>query len=192
MRIRSGLSLLAVLACGCRPARPPAPPPPAPPRPALEVEKVRERLRVTPLEAVFSVVRGEPPADEFVSIKNMSTAAVDLVTIAVVGTDAAAFKIVSAPKLPLTLLPGAQASVNVAFAPAASVQARVHRATLRILLGPRGEDGQPVDLSGLVLAGGGGDNEPPLQQIVEALGFATDVGGPALRLGMDARPIGEE
>jgi hypothetical protein len=184
--------LVAAAVLACRPARPPAPPPAPPPRPVLQVEKVREVLRVTPLEAVFSVVRGEPPADEFVGIRNTGEEPVQLVTIEVVGSDAEVFKIVSAPKLPLTLLPAAQVSVTIAFAPSAAAEARVHRATLRILVGPRGEDGQPVDLSGLVLAGRMGDKEPPLQRIVEALGFATDVGGRDLKLGNEDRPLGDE
>jgi hypothetical protein len=155
------------------------------------VKAVRENVQVTPLEAVFSRVRGEGEAEESVAIRNMGGAPIQLSAVEVVGKDAPVYKINSRPELPITLVPSAQVSVSVAFAPPADAAPGVHRAMLRVLLGPSREEGPPVDLSGLVLVGRGGDKEPPLQHVLEALGFAVDVGAD-LRVPTDPDPLGDE
>jgi len=156
------------------------------------VQKVHEDLQVTPLEAVFSGVRGEHESEENVAIKNTGGAPVQVSALEVVGAEAASFKLTSKPDLPITLVPNAQVSVSVAFAPAREASPGVHRGMLKILLGPQREEGPPVDLSGLVLTGKRGVEEPPLRQVLEALGFAVDVGGTELRLGTAAALLGEE
>jgi hypothetical protein len=182
---------LAVAAC--------RPPPPRAPRPVLppdaagpRVQKVREDLQVTPLEAVFSGVRGESPAEESVGIRNLGSTPVQLSAVEVVGQDAAVFRLTALPDLPVTLVPSAQVSVGIAFAPARDAAPGVRRAMLKVLLGPEREEGPPVDLSGLVLAGRYGEREPPLQQVFEALGFGVDVGAADLRLGTTADALGDE
>lgn len=190
VRCAALLTLTALAAC-----RPPAPKAPAPakaPPPGLEVKAVRENLQVTPLEAVFSGVRGEGKSEESVAVRNNGTATVELAAVEIAGKDAAVFKITAgADKLPIRLVAGSQVSVSVAFAPPLDAQPGVHRAMLRVLLGPNREEGPPVDLSGLVMAGKGGDKEPSLQQILEALGFQVDVGAD-LKLGIDPAPLGDE
>jgi hypothetical protein len=156
------------------------------------VQKVREDLQVTPLEAVFSGVRGDGESEENVAIKNTGGAPVQVSAVEVVGQQASSFKITSKPDLPITLVPNAQVSVSVAFAPAREASPGVHRAMLKILLGPERDEGPPVDLSGLVLVGRRGDKEPPLHQVLEALGFSVDVGGTELRLGTAPEARGEE
>jgi hypothetical protein len=190
--VRLALAASLVLAVAGCPAPRPAVPRPAPaPEPGLRVQKVREDLQVTPLEAVFSGVRGEGEAEESVAIKNTGSAPVQLSAVEVVGDDAAAFKINAQPTLPITLIPSAQVAVAVAFAPGKDSKPGVHRAMLKVLLGPSREEGPPVDLSGLVLTGRYGDKEPPLGQILETLGFAVEVGA-GLRLGTAPEPLGEE
>ena len=152
----------------------------------------RVELQVTPLEAVFSGVRGEEAPEENVAIKNTGGEPLQVSAVEVVGQEAAAFKLTSRPDFPITLVPNAQVSVSVAFAPARDATPGVHRAMLKILLGPSREEGPPVDLSGLVLAGKRGDKEPPLHQVLEALGFAVDVGPGELRLGNGSESTGEE
>jgi hypothetical protein len=156
------------------------------------VLRVREDVQVTPLEAVFSGVRGEGETEESVAIRNTGTTPIQLSAVEVVGQEAAAFKITSKPDLPITLMPAAQVAVSVAFAPARDANPGVHRAMLKVLLGPARDEGPPVDLSGLVLMGRYGDKEPPLQQVLEALGFSVDVGRADLRLGTLADPLGDE
>jgi hypothetical protein len=155
------------------------------------VQKVREELQVTPLEAVFSGTRGQVGGDETVSIKNTGSIPVQVSGLEVVGSDAAAFKLASLPDLPITLVANAQVSVSVAFAPGPDALPGVQRGMLKIFLGPDREEGPPVDLSGLVLLGRG-EREPPLQQILEALGFSVDVGRADLRLGTTSERLGDE
>jgi hypothetical protein len=184
--------LVTFALASCRPHPPQAPRPTPPADAGPRVQKVRDDVQVTPLEAVFSGVRGEGPSEESVGIRNMGSAPVQLSAVEVVGQDATAFRLVSAPDLPVTLIPAAQVSVAVAFAPGRDAAPGVRRAMLKVLLGPAREEGPPVDLSGLVLAGRYGDKEPPLQQVLEALGFGVDVGRADLRLGTAPDPLGDE
>jgi hypothetical protein len=191
--VRRTIAALAVSAlAGCPAMRPSHPRPAAAPDAGPRVQKVRDDLQVTPLEVVFSGVRGEGESEEPVGIKNTGTVPIQIAALEVVGDAAAPFKITSMPALPLTLVPAAQISVSVAFAPARDEAMGVRRAMLKVFLGPNREEGPPVDLSGLVLAGKHGDKEPPLQQILEALGFSVDVGRADLRLGLGPEPLGDE
>jgi hypothetical protein len=171
MIVRGATALLAV-SCATQVAPQAA----APGRPAVEVEKVREVLQVTPLELVFSGVRGEARAEENVGMRNMGTAPAELAGVEIVGPDAALFGLGAGPRMPLTLAPGAQASVTVVFSPAADAMPGVRRALLRVRVGPRAQEAPPVDLSGLVTAGRRPDQEPTLAQVVDALGFRLDAG----------------
>jgi hypothetical protein len=185
--------LTSIVVAGCPPPRPQAPRPAAPPDAGPRVQKVHEDLQVTPLEAVFSGVRGESGgSEENVGIKNTGSSPVQVSALEVVGREAASFKLTGKPDLPITLVPNAQVSVSVTFAPARDANPGVHRGMLKILLGPEREEGPPVDLSGLALAGKGGDREPPLRQALEALGFSVDVGSSELRLGTAPAALGEE
>jgi hypothetical protein len=190
---RLTVAVLATIALGgCPTPRPQSPRPSAPPDAGPRVQKVREDLQVTPLEAVFSGVRGEAGAEENVAIKNTGSAPVQVSALEVVGREASSFKIAAQPALPITLVPNAQVSISVAFMPAREASPGVHRGMLKILLGPEREEGPPVDLSGLALAGKRGDKEPPLRQVLEALGFSVDVGSAELRLGTAPEARGEE
>jgi hypothetical protein len=156
------------------------------------VEKVREELTVTPLELVFSGVRGEPPSEESVAIRNTGSEAVQLAGVELVGPDAAVFKILSKPPVPMTLVPATQVTMSIAFAPPAEMAPGVRRARVRVLVGPRADDGPPVDVSGLVTGGRFADLEPPLVQVLDTLGFKVGDGGGGLHLGNGAAPVGTE
>jgi hypothetical protein len=158
----------------------------------LSVEKVREELQVTPLELVFSGVRGETRAEEYVSLRNTGGAPLQVVQIDVVGRDPALFQLSFASRLPLTLAPGGQAALTIGFAPPADARPGVGRALLRVLVGPRADAGPPVDLAGLVTSGRKGDHEPPLVEVLDALGFRIDTGTRGLRLETGAGFQGEE
>ena len=64
------------------------------------------------------------------------------------------------------------------FAPPADAEAGVHRARLRIVRSGE-DDGPPCDMSALVTTGTDMAGEPPLQPILETLGYASDL-GPAI------------
>jgi hypothetical protein len=127
-----------------------------------------------------------------VSARNLIDRTVEVRAIAVAGEDAGLFRLRELPELPAHVLPKKQVSVSVAFAAPADTAPGVHRAVLRFQTGATIDDGATVDLAALVTAGKGGENEPPLQRIVEALGFSVRVGGEGLRLGTAPEPIGDE
>jgi hypothetical protein len=187
-------SAVALLLAGSSCATPPRTvPPPAPAAlTGLSVEKVREELQVTPLELVFSGVRGETQGEEYVSLRNTGAAPLQVVRLELVGRDATLFKLSFGSRLPLTLVPGAQVAVTIGFVPPADAQPGVGRALLRVLVGPRADAGPPVDLAGLVTAGRTGDREPPLGQVLDALGFRIDTGADGLRLDTTAAFLGNE
>ncbi len=171
-----------LLLCGCatRPL-PKAATNVAPALPPPRVEKVREPLEVTPLELHFSGLRGATKASEPVEVKNTGSEAVQVSDIRVVGKSADTFKIVDVPLLPVVLPPTSSFSFSVGFEPAADADPGVHHARVRIVRS-EDDDGPPCDLTGLVTKGRDAAEEPPLQQILEALGYDVDVGSPSLLL----------
>jgi hypothetical protein len=109
----------------------------------------------------------------------------------VVGTDAATFKILSVPLLPVILPAGKSFSFAVGFEPSANAEPGVHHARVRIVRTEE-DDGPPCDLTGLVTAGSKPSDEPTLQQILEALGYDVDVGSTARKLPATPPLLGDE
>ena len=142
------------------------------------MEKLRQNVEIAPLELVLSGVRGEAPVEESVAIRNNGDAAVDLRGVQITGAQAATFKVGGGPRFPLTLVPRAQVVLTVTFSAPADSEPGVHRAMLRVLAGLDGRDETPpVDLAALVLAGRKPADEPPLERVAEALGFALEAAG---------------
>jgi hypothetical protein len=159
-----------------------APKPPertaAPPAPAPRLEKMREPLEVLPLELFFSGVRGVAKSSESVTIRNTGDQSVAVSDLVIVGGQAATFKLSGLPALPALLRPSQSVTLSVGFAPPAEAEAGVHRARLRIVRSGE-DDGPPCDMSALVTTGTDMAGEPPLQPILETLGYASDL-GPAI------------
>ena len=159
-----------------------APKPPertaAPPAPAPRLEKMREPLEVLPLELFFSGVRGVAKSSESVTIRNTGDQSVAVNDLVIVGGQAATFKLSGLPPLPALLRPSQSVTLSVGFAPPADAEAGVHRARLRIVRSGE-DDGPPCDMSALVTTGTDMAGEPPLQPILETLGYASDL-GPAI------------
>lgn len=169
----------AFAACAVGPAVKPvvAPgPEPAQMKPSSPaVEKLREYLEVTPFELIFSGLRGKTQSSESVSLKNTGPTPMQIVNLHIVGPEADSFAVTGAPGLPFVLAPMASLSFMLNFAAPVDSQPGVHRARLRILR-PFDDDGPPIDLSALVTAGTLPEQEPTLQQILETLGYAVEVG----------------
>ncbi len=185
-------SVLALLAVGCASARPPKPAasgPVAPPH--ARVEKVHEPLEVTPLELHFSGLRGATKASESVAVKNTGNEPDQVSDLRVVGADAATFRILNAPLLPLILQAGRSFSFSVGFEPAGNAEPGVHHARVR-LVRTEDDDGPPCDLTGLVTVGKRPADEPSLQQVLEALGYDVDVGSKVLKLPSAPPLLGDE
>ena len=173
---------VALLLVGCATKAPPKVAPKIEPAlPAPRVEKMREPLEVTPLELHFSGLRGATKASESVAVKNTGGEAVQVSDIRVVGANAATFKIVNVPLLPVVLSPASSFSFSVGFEPAADAEPGVHHGRVRIVRS-EDDDGPPCDLTGLVSKGKDVADEPTLQQILEALGYDVDVGATSLVL----------
>ena len=180
VRIRWWCLLLGPLSLSCVTAPPPKPPekiqPPPPVAPRLE--KMREPLEVLPLELFFSGVRAVAKASESVTIRNIGDQSVAVNDLVIVGAQAATFKLTDLPPLPLLLRPNQSVTVSVGFAPAADAEPGVHHARLRIARSGE-DDGPPCDMSALVTKGTDRSSEPPLPQILEALGYARDLPVPS-------------
>ena len=153
-------------------AKPPATteaPPPLAPR----LERMREPLEVLPLELFFSGVRGVATASESVTIRNTGDQSVAVSDLVIVGSQAATFKLTDRPALPILLRPSLSVPVSVGFAPPADAEPGVHRARLRIVRSAD-DDGPPCDMSALVTKGTDLASEPPVQQILDTLGYAPE------------------
>lgn len=159
-----------------------------PPPPADQATPMGE-LRAEPVELVFSTVRGGATAPQGVTLSARSGP----VTVAGVATDGAGAVAFPAdtPTLPATLADGKSLTVPVRFAPAGN-QSGVLTARLLISYGPNARTSLVVGLYGLSTLGQMGNNEPPLQQVVQVLGYAINVGSSNLVLGTGAAPLGDE
>jgi hypothetical protein len=186
--------LLLAAGPGCRTAvpKPPPAPSPAPPPTAGLVEKTRDELQVAPWDMVFSGVRGAAQVSETVNARNLVDHVVEVRAIMVLGESSSLFAVRDLPTLPARVSPRARISAAVVFAPAKDAPLGVHRALLRFQTGPTSDDGPGVDLAALVTRGAEGDGEPPLQQVVDVLGFSVDVGNTGLKLGTGEAAIGSE
>jgi hypothetical protein len=178
-------SLVCLLAAGCATAQPKAETKTAAPLPPPRVEKMREPLEVTPLELHFSGLRGAPIQVEGVGVKNTGDDPVQISEVRIVGLEASTFKIVTLPLLPTVLQPTASFSFSVGFEPAADAEPGVHHARVRLVLTDE-DDGPPCDLTGLVTKSKEPADEPPLAQVLDALGYDVDVGAQTLALPADS------
>lgn len=148
---------------------------PAAGSPGLEpnVQATREPLQVTPLEIVFSGVRGRTDLTESVTVRAVDDHPVALTGFVLEAIDAHPFRLVDAPKGPVSATKTRAVDLQVGFAPSAFLLAGVYRATLRVRKAD-GSPGPPVDIAALVTRGEGSGAEPPLAQVVDALGFSLE------------------
>ena len=139
-------------------------------------------------ELIFSTVQGGTSGDQTVTVTNTGDASLTLTEAQLTGTNEQDFTLTPSP-VPVTLMPGQQAQFKLAFTPRMGVTGSLG-ATLTLTL----EDAKTVQvrLFGLSSQGTGGDKEPPLQAVVDTLGYAVNVGGSKLELGTNPQPIGDE
>ncbi len=143
------------------------------------------RLSLSPVELVFSGVKGTTIGPHAIAATNSGNAAVQLMSATVTG---AAFAVSSSSALPVTLGPGQTANFAVTFSPSSATVGIVNgRLNFASSLGPLDAGLFALSTNGLQ-----GANEPPLALCVAALGYAINVGGTGLSLGTGAAPIGDE
>ena len=141
-------------------------------------------------ELVFSGVKGTTSAIKTLGINNTGNAPLTINSITLGGTSAADFTIV-APATPFIVGAGETRSVDVRFTPRVTVVGSLS-ATIAIGSDDADEGTTMVGLYGLSTNGEQGNNEPPLKQVVDTLGYPINVGGTGLILGTGAAPIGDE
>ena len=107
------------------------------------------------------------------TIRNTGDESVAISDLMIVGSQAITFKLSNLPPLPLLLRPSLSVTVSVGFAPPADAEPGVHRARLRIVRSGD-DDGPPCDMSALVTKGTDLASEPPVQQILDTLGYAPE------------------
>ncbi len=146
-------------------------------------------IDLSPSELVFSAFLGMKSEERLLTVRNVGTDALQIDSLTF---RTAIFSAVSPPPTPLRIAPGAEATLHVIFSPAAGGTPGVEQGALHIASNDPDEAMIDVGLWGLSTRAAQGANEPPLAQIVEALGYAIDVGGKNLVLGTGANPIGDE
>ncbi len=157
----------------------------------IKYRNIRIRELAPPLTpatryVAISHVRGLAPASRELEIHNPGPAAVAL-DLALTGSHSPLFQASLADGTPAILAPNGKARVRIDFKPAADTPPARYSAGLQV--GPP-DLGTFVVLQGISLAAPEGNNEPPLQRIIDALGIPLDVGGSDLHLDTKAPAIG--
>ncbi|MFC4455911.1 choice-of-anchor D domain-containing protein [Deinococcus sonorensis] len=140
-------------------------------------------LQLNPEQLVFSGVSTQASAVQTVQLTNTGTGPLTISAWTLTGTDKDSFVLVSPPATPLTVAAGQVVSLQVQRKPTASVG--VLQANLSV-------EGRSLAIRALSTKGEQGDNEPPLYQIVEALGYHINGLPNQLLLGTTSARVGEE
>lgn len=146
----------------------------------IEIRELGPPLRADRPVLAMSAVRGQPARPACVRIENPGPG--PAVGVRIHGRDADAFTLVEGPN---ELAPGASADYVIAF----ELLRGADRYSAGLSVGDVAE-GAFVVLQGIGLQRFEGENEPPLQRIVHALGAPLDVGGSELSLDTKADTIG--
>ena len=181
------LLLLTLTACDSGSfTAPPAPQPRPPTQPGPSDLSKLELSSPDDAELIFSSVKGAQSDAQHIVLKNVGNAPLALGSLVLAGPDASAFTL-SVPNLPRELAPGAALDAAITFTP---VSAGSKSAELKV----SSSDVQTpeIGLYGLGSEGEQGEKEPPLQQVVDTLGYNVNVGANGLSLGSGDEPVGDE
>lgn len=129
----------------------------------------------------LSAVKGKIAHTRFLMVENTGLVRVET-GAELTGEDAGAFELIDPPE---ALEPGTKGRWTIAFRPTRGNG--LYEAGLRI----GGGEGVAVELRAVGLEAFEGDHEPPLDQVVRALGIPVDVGGKELAMSTDAETIGD-
>ncbi|GHF32247.1 hypothetical protein HNQ07_000435 [Deinococcus metalli] len=135
-----------------------------------------------PAALVFSSAQGQASTPQSVALQNPSAEAVTVTSLSVSDSE---FELVNPPALPVTLAPGGVLALQVRLKSTGTVG--VLRGTLQAQGGAAS-----VALAGLRAKGLEGSNEPPMAQIVDALGYGVNVGWTGLESSTTTFPLGDE
>ena len=147
---------------------------------------------VMPTELVFeATVNGDGPgtSSATVMLRNDGNSTVQIASAELSGPFADQFSNVDPAGL--SLAPGVPRSFEVTYSPEANYDDLGHQPALLTFVF-EGLTEASVELHGLKKAGYEGDEEPPLQAVLQTLGYGVDVGWATLSNHLDPIPQGEE
>ena len=154
--------------------------------PLTIVSPVGNTINTAP-ELIFGISKNSTRTQSVV-IRNDQSAAITISEITLAGANAAAFTISDSPPIPLSLVLGATATVEITFSP----NGIVGTLSAQLQFTTNTDSNLSVGLYGLSTKGLEGNNEPSLNAIVQTLGYDINVGGTQLILPTTPAPIGEE
>jgi len=154
---------------------------------------VAAQIDVNNSELIFDGLKNTTTAKR-ITVTNTGNQTLDLTSLSISGTDAGKFSLqpVSIAGEPSgnTIEPGQKKTLQVAFAPGSQVS--TFSAALEIQSTATNLPALSVGLYAMSLNGFEGSNEPPLQQVVNTLGYKINVGWTSLAGGIQATLKGEE
>lgn len=136
---------------------------------------------------VMSGIQNETSKARAISIRNTAASTVTVTSLNLSSSQGQEFELVDSPTLPFTLASGESVTLLVRLT--AQPVSGVATGTLQL---KTAQQQLTVDLRGLRAKGLEGDKEPPLAQIVQALGYQANLGTTGLLLGTQAAPVGDE
>lgn len=157
---------------------------------SLTVTEAQAQIAANKTELVFDAVKNTTTDPLSVTLTNTGTKTLNVQGITITGTNAAAFALANGTTTAFTLTPQQSATVNVVFAPGSTLGNL--SASLTINSDAGNQPALAVGLYGLSVNGLEGGNEPPLQTVVNTLGFGVNVGWTTLADGTAATLKGDE
>lgn len=145
----------------------------------------------TMAEHIFSGVKGRTSETRSIIISNTGAVALQVSSLVISGTHAAAFGFVNPPATPFTIPVGSSRTVGLVFKPSSTTVGALN-AIFTIANNDPDEGTLKVSLYGLSANGEQGNNEPPFDAIVKTLGYNVNVGGTGLILSTTPNAIGDE
>ena len=151
-------------------------------------------IAAAPEELLFEVTvnnDGQPTDTKSLVVTNDGSADLEILSVSLEGPFADQFTFSGAGSL--TLSPGESTTYSVTFAPVrTNADLGYQEARLTFTGNGNNEEAFAVGLHGLKKAGFEGGSEPPLQDVVDALGIGIDVGWTTLTSNTNPAPMGEE
>lgn len=148
----------------------------------IRIRELTEPLRVEAPYVSLSAVRGTSTDAMEITVSNPGKSPVPL-DVTISGKDAESFRV----KCDATSLnAGGQSTLSIQFHPTG----KAGRYSAGLQLGSE-ETGVFLVLQGLASDALEGENEPPLERIVQSLGIPIDIGGPSLRHSTESDIIGD-
>ena len=140
---------------------------------------------------MFSGVKGTTSAPQTLTINNTGNGPLEINAIGLSGYERAGLHDRRGRPRRSRWRQGSRRPSTVRFTPRATLVGSLS-AALTISSDDADEGTTNIGLFGLSTNGEQGNNEPPLKQVVDTLGYPINVGGTGLILGTGAAPIGDE